>query len=102
MTLGCHTNTKTCTVQLKFSPKKTQEYAGVTHEAIQKCIHINTSALSTYAFDTGLKWVSQFLDNRRECVCVFKSHYSAILNRAFSFIRPLKSDGRLLRTFIQE
>jgi hypothetical protein len=43
-----------CTVQLKFTQKKTQENTVVTHEAIQKYIHIYTSILSTYAIYTTI------------------------------------------------
>jgi hypothetical protein len=44
-----------CTVQLKFSHKKAQENIVVTHEVIQKYVHIYTSVLSTYAVYTTFK-----------------------------------------------
>jgi hypothetical protein len=52
-----------CTVQLQFSHKKTQENTVVTHEAIQKYIHIYTSILSNYAICTTFKWLSHFSDD---------------------------------------
>jgi hypothetical protein len=52
-----------CTVQPKFSHKKIQENTMVTHEAIQKYIHIYTLILSTYAINTTFKWMSHFLEN---------------------------------------
>jgi hypothetical protein len=42
----------------------TQENTVVTHEAIQKYIHIYTSILSTYAIYTTFKWMSHFLDDK--------------------------------------
>jgi hypothetical protein len=82
----------------------TQENAGVTHEAIQKYIHTYTSVLLTYAIYTTFKWMSHFLDNKylstEQIECVFKYHFSSILNCAFSFSRLLRSDGRLLNILI--
>jgi hypothetical protein len=92
-------NTKACTVQLKL----TQENTVVTHDAIQKHIHIYTPILSTYAIYTTFKWVSHFLDNRYSSAraeCVFGHRFGAILNRVFSFMRLSKSDGRLLKILI--
>jgi hypothetical protein len=46
-----------------------------------------------------------FLDNRYSSTeyneCVVKYHFGATLNRAFSFIRYLRSEGRLLKILIQ-
>jgi hypothetical protein len=54
-----------CTLQLKFSHKKTQENTGVTHKAIQKHIHIlYATILATYAIYITLKLMSLFLDNK--------------------------------------
>jgi hypothetical protein len=53
-----------CTVQLQFSHKKTKENTVVTHEAIEKYIHIHTPILFTYAIYTAFKWMSHFLDNK--------------------------------------
>jgi hypothetical protein len=38
----------------------TQENTVVTHEAIKKYVHIDTSILSTYAIYTTFKWMSHF------------------------------------------
>jgi hypothetical protein len=88
------------TVQLKFPHKKTQQNTVVAHEAVQKYIHIYTSILSSYAIYTTFKWMSQFLDSKYSSTewneCVFKYYSGAILNPAFSFIRLLRSDGRLM------
>jgi hypothetical protein len=53
-----------CTVQVKFSLKKTQESTVVTHETTQKYVHIYTSKLSTYAIYAALKWMSHFLEKK--------------------------------------
>jgi hypothetical protein len=52
-----------CAEQLKFSHKKPHENTVITHEAIQKYIHIYTSLLLTYANYTTFKWMNHFLDN---------------------------------------
>jgi hypothetical protein len=44
--------------------QKTLEKTVVTHEAIQKYIHIYTSILSTYAICTTFKWISQLLEDK--------------------------------------
>jgi hypothetical protein len=81
-----------CVVQLKCSHEKTEENAVVTHEALQKYVHIYTSIVSTYAVYTSYKQVSNFLDNKYAST---EYRFSAILNHAFSFVRLLRSDGRL-------
>jgi hypothetical protein len=93
-----------CTAQLKFSLKKTQENTVVTHEAIQKYIHIYIPILSTYAIYMTFKWMCYFLENKYSSAeyneCMIKYRFSAILNCALSFIKLLRSDGRLLKIFI--
>jgi hypothetical protein len=48
----------------------------VSHEAIQKYIHIYITIQSTYAIYTAFKWMSHFLDNKysstecNECVLI--------------------------------
>jgi hypothetical protein len=68
MTVGCeicHTNTKTYVqCNWSFHTKKKQEKTVVTHEAIQKYIHIYTSVLWTYAICNTFKWMSQFLGGK--------------------------------------
>jgi hypothetical protein len=48
--------------------------------------------------------MSHFLDNKYSSTkynaCVFKYCSSAILKHAFSFVRLLRSDGRLLKILI--
>jgi hypothetical protein len=67
-----------CTVQLKFS----QENTVVTHEAIQKYIHIYTSILSTYDIYTMFKWMTYFLGNKHSSTeyfnCFFLPYYPRI------------------------
>jgi hypothetical protein len=61
--------------------------------------------LSSYAIYTTFKWTSHFLDNRYSSTeyngCLFKHPFSTILNPAFSFIRLLRSDGRLIKIWSQ-
>jgi hypothetical protein len=56
-----------CTVQVMFSHNKTPENTVVTHEGIQKYIHIYTSILSTHAIYTAFEWMSHFV---RQEVCI--------------------------------
>jgi hypothetical protein len=75
-----HKNKNMCTVQLKFSHKKTQENTVVTHKAIQKYIHIYTPILLTYAIYTIFKWMSHFLNYKYSSTeyneCLFKYRFS--------------------------
>jgi hypothetical protein len=79
-----------CTVQLKFSHKKTQENIVVTNEPTQK--YINTVS-SCYLHNLSMD--KSFLVNKYSSTeqnqCVFKCRFSAILNSVFSFrIRLLR------------
>jgi hypothetical protein len=85
----CHINTKTYVQCNWFSHCKTQENSGYTwgYSKIHPHIYICTSILPTYTMCTTFKWMSHFSDNKYLSTSVLKYPFSAILNRAFSFIR---------------